>query len=175
MEFQERRLAGLCRRMQLVFVALALICHPGWASTSGSDPPAGEEAPSLMDLSWIAGHWSGSEEDVSSEEWWTNPLGGMMLGVHRDISPNGRTFFEYLRIVEANSGLVYIAQPLGRPPTEFSLKEVGKEHVVFENAAHDFPQRIIYRVSRQGSLVVRIEGEVDGEERSSEWQWRRTQ
>jgi hypothetical protein len=128
-----------------------------------------------MDLSWPAGHWAGSEEDVSSEEWWTSMAGGVMLGLHRDVSRSEQAFFEYLRIVEREDGIVYIAQPLGRPPTEFSLKEVGKEHVVFENSTHDFPQRIIYRVSRQGSLVVRIEGEVDGEERSSEWQWRRTQ
>ena len=50
----------------------------------------------------------------------------------------------YLRIVERDGGLVYIAQPGGNPPTEFVLTELDKKRAVFVNPRHDFPQRIIY-------------------------------
>lgn len=44
---------------------------------------------------------------------------------------------------------------------------------VFENPNHDFPQRIIYRLVTVDSLVARIEGRIDGKERSSDFPYRR--
>jgi hypothetical protein len=41
--------------------------------------------------------------------------------------------------------------------------------VVFENPEHDFPQRIIYRLIANGKLLGRIEGVVDGTERSADF------
>jgi hypothetical protein len=43
-----------------------------------------------------------------------------------------------------HDGIFYIAQPQGNPPTEFRLTESLGNRVVFENKAHDFPQRIVY-------------------------------
>ena len=37
--------------------------------------------------------------------------------------------------------------------------------VVFENPQHDFPQRIIYRLEKDGSLLARIEGVNQGREK----------
>jgi hypothetical protein len=64
--------------------------------------------------------------------------------------------FEYLRIVERDGGLVYIAQPGGRTPTEFVLTDLGKTRAVFENPRHDSPQRIVYEVSDEGGLSASI-------------------
>jgi hypothetical protein len=55
---------------------------------------------------------------------------------------------------------------------EFKLKESGDQRIVFENAAHDFPQRILYW--RDGDeLMARIEGTVKGKERSEAWRFTR--
>lgn len=58
------------------------------------------------------------------------------------------TEFEFLRIIERDGSLVYIAQPGGGEAVEFSLVAVKSEsnaqEVTFENAEHDFPQRIRY-------------------------------
>jgi hypothetical protein len=44
--------------------------------------------------------------------------------------------------------------------------------VVFENATHDFPQRVIYW--KEGEvLAARIEGTLRGKERSEEWRFKR--
>ena len=43
---------------------------------------------------------------------------------------------------------------------------------MFENAAHDFPQRVLYW--RDGeALVARIEGTIAGKEKSEEWRFSR--
>lgn len=125
----------------------------------------------LEDLAWMAGHWVGSSSDVVTEELWTAPAGGVMLGIRRDVSQGRPAFFEYLRIEACTSGLVYVASPRGVGTTEFVLVRVGDTEVVFENRDHDFPQRIIYR--RSGDLLMaRVEGAVDGHQRSEQWEWR---
>jgi hypothetical protein len=92
----------------------------------------------------------------SIEERWSPPLGGAMLAVSRTVSKEKMVAFEYLRIVERDGGLVYVAQPNGAPPTEFVLTELSKTRAVFENPRHDSPQRIVYELSAEGGLSASI-------------------
>jgi len=110
----------------------------------------------IADMAWLAGPWVGKTAKSSIDERWSPPLGGAMLGVSRTVSVTRGSMvgFEYLRIVERDDGLVYIAQPGGRPPTEFVLTELGTNRAVFENPRHDFPQRIMYEVSEGGTLIA---------------------
>ena len=80
-----------------------------------------------------------------------------MLGVSRTVNKKGKTVaFEYLRIVERDGGLVYVAQPGGRSATEFVLTELKDQHAVFVNPRHDYPQRIVYELSKEGTLTASI-------------------
>ena len=127
----------------------------------------------LEQLTWLVGTWHGIEGDRRTEALWIEPAGGLMLGLHREVGAKGAAFFEYLRIVEGDAGLEYVAQPRGGQPTPFALKVLEDRYVVFENLEHDFPQRISYRLSAEGVLTARIEGEAGGIERSAEWRWRK--
>lgn len=139
------------------------------------DPPAGEASIGLYrhaediplpapakatigDLTWLAGAWVGTRSSGSSvEERWSPPLGGAMLAVSRTVNTSGKMVaFEYLRIVERDGGLVYIAQPGGAKPTEFVLTELGARRAVFENPRHDYPKRIVYELSAEGGLSATI-------------------
>lgn len=110
----------------------------------------------IDDMEWLAGAWVGARGTRSIEERWSPPLGGAMLGVSRTVSRGSMTAFEYLRIVERDGGLVYVAQPGGAPPTEFVLTELGSAVAVFVNPRHDHPQRIVYELSAEGSLSASI-------------------
>ena len=77
-----------------------------------------------------------------------------MLAVSRTVA-NGRvTAFEFLRIVERDGGLIYIAQPNGGAPTEFVLTDLGAKRAVFDNPRHDYPKRIVYELSADGGLTA---------------------
>ncbi len=112
------------------------------------------------ELAWLAGNWRGERRKASIEERWSVPAGGALLGTSRTVSGAKMTAFEYLRIVEAGGRLVYVAQPGGKPPTEFTLVELDESRAVFENPFHDFPQRISYeRVDDQLTAEIsRIDG-----------------
>jgi hypothetical protein len=73
--------------------------------------------------------------------------------VARTVNTSGKMVgFEYLRIVERDGGLVYIAQPAGRAATEFVLTEWTATRAVFDNPRHDYPKRIVYELSAEGGL-----------------------
>lgn len=112
----------------------------------------------IGDLGWLPGAWVGKRSTGSTnEERWSPPLGGAMLAVSRSVNTSGKMFaFEYLRIVERDGSLVYIAQPGGAKPTEFLLTELTKTRAVFENPRHDYPKRIVYELSPEGGLAATI-------------------
>jgi len=122
-------------------------------------------------LEWMSGTWMQKAEGRETvTESWVGPGNGLMVAVNLTTWPNGRKSFEFLRIAETAEGFSYFASPGGKPPVEFKLKETAERRVVFENAAHDFPQRVLYW--RDGEiLVARIEGTIKGKERSEEWRF----
>lgn len=118
--------------------------------------------------SWMSGTWRGEIDGVRMEEHWTDAEGGLMLGLHRDISAK-RTSFEFIRIARQGESLVFLAMPGGKPATAFPLKSIEANRIVFENLEHDFPQRILYW--RDGEqLCARVEG---AGEASEQWCWSR--
>lgn len=120
--------------------------------------PAQPVRAGIEQLQWLSGTWIGTTGAATFEERWTPAAGGAMLAVARTLRDGRMIAFEFLRIVERNGGLVYIAQPEGRPPTEFALTAVGDRSVTFENPGHDFPKRIQYTLAADGTLEARISG-----------------
>lgn len=110
----------------------------------------------ISNVEWLSGAWVGTHGKSSIEERWSPARGGALLGVSRTVRDKKMRGFEYLRIVERDGGLIYVAQPGGRAATEFVLTRAEKTRVTFENPRHDFPQRIVYQLSADGTLTVSI-------------------
>ncbi|MGH8494761.1 MAG: DUF6265 family protein, partial [Gammaproteobacteria bacterium] len=98
---------------------------------------------------------------------------GTLLGLQRDSGPDGDTWVEFVNIHETPAGIVFTTVPLGQAQTDFLLVSASGNRAVFENPAHDYPQRIIYWLENDDILAARIEGTVKGATRSSDWRWRR--
>lgn len=129
------------------------------AGLSAQSPAAAALA--IDALTWLEGTWISEADGTRVEERWTSPEGGAMLSTSRTLRGGRMVAFEFLRIVARPGALVYIAQPGGRPPTEFALTTSGPGLAVFENPAHDFPKRLSYR--RTGEMLrVEVEGDEKG-------------
>ena len=83
------------------------------------------------------------------------------------------TEFEQLRLFQRAGRAIYHAEPSGQVPTDFEAKTTSDTLVVFENTAHDFPQRIIYRKRGADSLIARIEGMMNGQARGIDFPYAR--
>jgi hypothetical protein len=147
-------------------VCLCLVgaAHP--SATQSSRPPGA----TISQVAWLAGVWVGGTPAVSLEEHWTTPAGGAMLAVSRTIKGDRLVSFEFLRIVERDGRLLYIAQPNGVPPTEFTMTRVTADSATFENPAHDFPKMIQYTKRPDGTLEARVS---DGGTRAETFVFRR--
>ena len=113
-------------------------------------------AATIAQVGWMEGTWVGEAGGVSVEERWTPPAGGTMLAVSRTLKNGRLAGFEFLRIVERDGGLVYVAQPGMKPPTDFTLTALTESSATFENPDHDFPKLIRYTKRPDGALEARV-------------------
>lgn len=60
----------------------------------------------LSDISWIAGHWKGEALGGVTEEIWTEPLGGSIMGCFRVIKDGKTIFYELETITEEDETLI---------------------------------------------------------------------
>lgn len=126
---------------------------------------------SVADLGWMSGRWETASSERWTEESWSSPRAGMLIGYSR--SGRGETVreFEFLRIqAGADGALAYIAQPGGRAPVAFRLVSASGTEAVFENPQHDFPQRIRY--VRAGDRLTATISAIDGSNAMS-WNYER--
>jgi hypothetical protein len=122
---------------------------------------------------WLQGCWQLTSGDRIVEEHWTSPKAGAMLGSGRTIRAGKLVEHEFVLLAERDGRLAYQAHPSGQPSTTFSSKETDETSVVFEDPAHDFPQRVGYRRVAADQLLAWIEGTVSGKPRRVEFPYRR--
>jgi hypothetical protein len=132
---------------------------------------AATPAATLDDLGWLAGDWTQESDGRWTEESWTAPRGGVMLGHSRSGRGEAVREWEFLRLQADSAGrLAYIAQPGGKAPVRFALVDHGPARAIFENADHDYPQRIAY--VRDGDRLTATISLIDGT-RAISWTYKR--
>lgn len=133
-----------------------------WGATGGGyvfvREPADAPWPLIARAAWLAGTWEMGEPGDVTEEHWLAPRGDSMMAVSRTIAGGRLAWFESVVLRETADGLVFEAHPAGQPGGSFPAVTVTDSLLVFENPAHDFPQRIGYRRVAGGGLEAWIEG-----------------
>jgi hypothetical protein len=123
------------------------------------------------DLAWMSGRWETRAGENWTEEQWSEPRAGVMLGFSRTGAGGTMGEFEFIRLQAGPDGApVYMPQPGGGPPVSFRLVARDGTSATFENRSHDYPQRITYR--RSGNVMVATVSLADGS-RPISWTFRR--
>lgn len=117
----------------------------------------------IADAAWLAGCWRMDAGSIAMEEQWMSPAGGAMLGMNRSLRGGEFRGYELLILKPVDGRLIYEAHPSGQEPAEFASSHVSDTLLVFENPAHDFPQKLVYHRSRADSIVARVFGAVGDE------------
>ena len=135
--------------------------------------PGQAPAPTVKDVAWIAGCWSFDRNGRHVAEHWMPPEAGTMMGVSRTTAGGKTTEWEFLIIREGAKGLEYVAKPSRQAETTFTAATATANEVAFENPAHDFPKRVVYK--RDGdTLTAAIEGPMNGQNRRIEFPYKKT-
>jgi Domain of unknown function (DUF6265) len=107
------------------------------------------------------------------EERWTEPRGGLMLGVHRDVKDGRAVSFEFAGSRRRRRESSTSRAPAEKLPHVFAWFGGEVRHAIFENPDHDFPKRILYRLGGDGNLHARVEGNSGDKEKAQEWTWKK--
>lgn len=114
----------------------------------------------MRDFSFMGGCWERRDDakKLIISEQWMSPEGTSIIGMGRTVRGGKTTDWEFMRIEERADGFYFVAKPKANPAeTDFKLIRWANGEYVFENAAHDFPQRVIYKTDGD-RLKGRIEG-----------------
>lgn len=124
-------------------------------------------------VGWLQGCWVAAGTQRVVEEQWSAPRGKSLIGMSRTVRGDSVSEYELVIIRQRDSSLVYEAHPSGQPSATFTAIHASDSAVVFENASHDFPQRVGYRRVRGDSLIAHVEGTMGGRSRRIEFPYAR--
>lgn len=130
--------------------------------------------PKLPD--WMAGCWESRTGERWTEECWTIPRAGMMMGSGRSGTGGLLDSWEVMQIetVETDDPaidpLTFYGAPKGQNRTAFAWVPGSEPGLTFVNAGHDYPQRIRYW--REGEALVAETSLMDGS-KAVRWRYRR--
>jgi len=149
------------RSVPVALLAAALLGAPAAVASPQGDVAA---------LGWLVGQWRETKGGVSVTETWTRGPDGALAGTGETARPGRPLHVERMTITAETAGATFTATLPGQAPTPFVARPGAPGETVFENKAHDFPQRIAYR--RCGpDLCARIEGEIGGKLQSQAWRF----
>ena len=131
------------------------------------------EAAALPMPAFLAGCWEQKRDGGGwTEECWTDPRGGLMVGSGRDGKDDRIGHWEWMRIERAADGTVtFYGSPKGAPAVGFKATAADGQSITFVNSGHDYPQRVRYVATDTG-----LDAEVslaDGS-KPERWSYKRT-
>ncbi len=144
------------KRLFAIFICL-------WLTSSA----AAEECRTLNVVEWILGEWTTTPDRVVIRENWHRVSDKTFEGesTARSVADDEMVNYETLRLVAMSDGVFYIAKVTHNElPVPFRLTQCSEGVAIFENLAHDAPQRLIYTVLEgsapgDAELEVRVEGD----------------
>lgn len=122
----------------------------------------------LADFAGMSGCWERRDDakKLLISEQWMAVEGTSIIGMGRTVRNGKTTDWEFMRIEERADGIYFVAKPRANPTeTDFKLVRSANGEYVFENAAHDFPQRVIYKPAGD-KIAARIEGTIQGKSKA---------
>lgn len=112
----------------------------------------------LNNLYWLEGQWEGIHNDGIYHEEWKITDEDELKGRAYLIKKGEITSNEILKIHADGKSVFYTADVKHNPrPVSFVLTYSGNNKFVFENPAHDFPQKITYVCNGNGTLTATVE------------------
>lgn len=119
-------------------------------------------AASISELSWIQGSWQGEAFGGQTEEVWTAPSAGSMMGMFKLISDGEISFYELMTIVEKQGSLLLRIKHFDKDMNGWEEKDTSVEFPLVDkksNAVY-FDGLTFKKISdRQMNVYVNIEDE----------------
>lgn len=132
----------------------------------------------FKDLHAILGLWSLETAGGTMYESWYKSNDSTLLGKSYSVKGKDTLLLETVDLVERKGTIMYIpvtADQNDQKPVVFTLAKLDSATYTFENPAHDFPQRIIYKLPVDNLMHAWIEGNSKGVLKRSDYRFKRVE
>ena len=130
----------------------------------------------IENASWLIGKWENISNDGNGFESWVKINDSLYSGESYFIKGKDTLSTEFIKLEQLLGALYYIptvSNQNGSQPVSFKLSSYDKDHLIFENPSHDFPQKITYSQINSDSLLAEISGMYKGIPRVEKFPMRR--
>jgi len=128
-------------------------------------------------FSFVLGSWEMQTSKGKVVEQWEQGAGKILKGKSYRVKANGDSVLtETLQIRKVGKDVLYCSTVVNQNEGKevcFKLISAKDQIYIFENTAHDFPQRIVYQNVGRNEMLAWIEGELNGKSRKSEFRYKR--
>ncbi|RZJ83642.1 MAG: hypothetical protein EOO20_22440 [Chryseobacterium sp.] len=121
--------------------------------------------PGIEKAAWLDGSWGNASSQGTLSEKWVKANDSVYYGESYFIVSNDTVFAEKVKLDETNGKLAYTVSVPGQnneKPVRFEATTMTDNQLVFENPAHDYPNKITYNKVGTDSLVAEISGTKGG-------------
>ena len=120
-------------------------------------------------LKLFLGKWKLNLDKTEFYEVWKMVDSTELVGKGYSIEAGEVIESENIYLKKFVSTWAYVAIPKNQAITLFALNDFTQNKFIFKNGEHDFPQRVIYEFKSDSTLTAIIQGVLDGEEMSREF------
>ena len=131
---------------------------------------------SLAKADWLAGRWENQTQRGKMIEEWTVRNDSVFSAKSYLVTASDTVWLESVELKKEGDEIFYIPTVKGQnneEPVRFRLMSFTDSSLLFENPAHDFPQKISYTRTDGHSLMAEISGIVNGQLRSRRFPMRK--
>ena len=135
----------------------------------GKDTAAARQ---IAKADWLIGAWENKMPNGTLSENWEKENDSVFKGQSFFINGKDTIHSESIVLLEQKGTLIYRPTVKGQnadKPVDFKLTTSTDKQLVFENPAHDFPQKISYTKITNDSLVAEISGQQQGKPASEKF------
>lgn len=127
----------------------------------------------LEKMSWLVGEWENKMPEGVLTETWVIYNDSVFAGRTVFVKDKDTLHYEEILLTQKGETLLYIPTVKGQndnKPVEFRMTESKTENeFAFENPAHDYPQKIVYKKVSDTNLVATISGKQQGKPSSESY------
>jgi len=148
-----------------LFIVLLVACQPK-AKPNSTETSNYKE---LQKVHWLKGTWQRQSAKGILTESWQQLDDSTFAGRSFFVSNRDTLSSETIRLEQRNGKLYYIPIVSGQNDGKaivFTQTKLSDSMIIFENPAHDFPQKIEYRFQKPDSLIAEVSS-VSGELKKS--------
>lgn len=116
-------------------------------------------------MNWLIGYWELKLNEGLLVESWTKANDSIFIGKSYFLKGSDTIHSEKIQLTQSKENLFYSPTVAGQnndKAINFKLTSINETLFVFENPAHDYPQKISYSIENTTSFTATISGKMQG-------------